>query len=79
MTNLINTILSSSYYTTFAVILILFLLYFLIKKLFKLVIYGIIIFFGFLAYVHFTGDNVKNTIEKTKLKTENALKKLKKK
>lgn len=79
MDHLINTIVSSSFYTTVAVILILFLFYFLIKKLFKLVIYGIIIFCGFLAYVNFTGGNVKNTLEKTKLKTENALKNLEKK
>ena len=79
MSHLIDTILSNSFYKTISIILILFLFFFMIKKLFKLVVYGVILFACFLAYVHFTGGNVKNAIEKSKIETENAFKKLEKK
>lgn len=78
MYDLINTILSSSFYTVVAIIFIVFLFFFLIKKVFKLVVYCVVLFACFLAYVHFTGGDVKSVIEKTKIKTENTLKKHKK-
>jgi hypothetical protein len=74
MYNLIDAILSSPFYTVVAIVFIVFLFFFLIKKVFKLVVYCVVLFACFLAYVHFTGGNVKSVIEKTKIKTEKTFK-----
>ena len=63
MDNLINTILSSPLYQIIVAILTIVLVFFLIKKLFKLVIVAIIIFTAFIAYVHYTGGDVNNIVK----------------
>ena len=40
----------------------------------KIVLYAFIIFLAFLAYVHFTGGNVQEAIDKTKTEGETIIK-----
>jgi hypothetical protein len=54
-----------------ALVIILFLL---IKKLFKFLLYSCILFITFLAYVHYTGGSVKETIKNAKEKGEEIIK-----
>ena len=63
MQNLINTILSNPVYIIISVIAIVIILFLLIKKLFNFLAYACILFIAFLAYVHFTGGSIKETIK----------------
>ena len=69
MNNLIDLILSSPLYQIIAAIIIIVLVYFLIKKLFKLVLVAVIIFTAFLAYVHYSGGDVKDVVKQAKDKS----------
>ena len=68
MENLLNIILSNSHYMIIAGIALVIILFLLIKKLFKFLLYACILFIAFLAYVHYTGGNVKETIKNAKEK-----------
>ena len=68
MENLLNIILSNSHYMIIAGIALVIILFLLIKKLFKFLLYACIIFITFLAYVHYTGGSVKETIKNAKEK-----------
>ena len=63
MENLLNIILSNSLYMIIAGIALVIILFLLIKKLFKFLLYACILFIAFLAYVHYTGGSVKETIK----------------
>ena len=63
-----STILSSPVYMIIAGIALVIILFLLIKKLFKFLLYACILFIAFLAYVHYTGGNVKETIKNAKEK-----------
>jgi hypothetical protein len=77
MHQLIDQLTNNPTYAIIAIVVLIILVFFVIKKLFKLLIYGIIIFIGFLVYVYYTGGDVKKTIENAKLKGENMIEKLK--
>ena len=66
MEHLINLILSSPLYQIIAAIIIIALVFFLIKKLFKLVLIAAVLFTGFLVYVHYTGGDVNEVIDNAK-------------
>ena len=66
MEELIENILANKIYTIIAVIILLAIIFFIVKRLLKLLFYAVIIFAAFLAYVHFTGGNVEEVINKTK-------------
>ena len=74
MENLLNIILSNSLYMIIAGIALVIILFLLIKKLFKFLLYACIIFIAFLAYVHYTGGSVKETIKNAKDKGEEIIK-----
>jgi len=74
MENLLNIILSNSVYMIIAGIALLIILFLLIKKLFKFLLYACILFIAFLAYVHYTGGSVKETIKNAKDKGEEIIK-----
>lgn len=76
MNHLINAISSNITYITILVIVVALILYFILKKLFKMVIYCVLLFGCFLAYVHYTGGDVKNVIEKSKNKSDQIIKKI---
>lgn len=68
MENLLNIILSNSVYMIIAGIALVIILFLLIKKLFKFLLYACILFIAFLAYVHYTCGSVKETIKNAKEK-----------
>ena len=68
MENLLNIILSNSHYMIIAGIALVIILFLLIKKLFKFLLYACILFIAFLAYVHYTCGSVKETIKNAKEK-----------
>ena len=68
MENLLNIILSNSLYMIIAGIALVIILFLLIKKLFKFLLYACILFIAFLAYVHYTCGSVKETIKNAKEK-----------
>jgi len=74
MENLLNIILSNSVYMIIAGIALVIILFLLIKKLFKFLLYACILFIAFLAYVHYTGCSVKETIKNAKDKGEEIIK-----
>ena len=74
MENLLNIILSNSLYMIIAGIALVIILFLLIKKLFKFLLYACILFIAFLAYVHYTGGSVKETIKNAKDKGEEIIK-----
>ena len=74
MENLLNIILSNSVYMIIAGIALVIILFLLIKKLFKFLLYACILFIAFLAYVHYTGGSVKETIKNAKDKGEEIIK-----
>ena len=74
MENLLNIILSNSVYMIIAGIALVIILFLLIKKLFKFLLYACILFIAFLAYVHYTGGSVKETIKNAKEKGEEIIK-----
>ena len=69
-----STILSSPVYMIIAGIALVIILFLIIKKLFKFLLYACIIFIAFLAYVHYTGGSVKETIKNAKDKGEEIIK-----
>ena len=70
MEKLIENILSDQLYTIIAGVALVLIVFFVIKKLLKLFLYALILFLGFLAYVHYTGGSVEEEILKTKEKGE---------
>ncbi len=74
MENLLNIILSNSVYMIIAGIALVIILFLLIKKLFKFLLYACILFIAFLVYVHYTGGSVKETIKNAKDKGEEIIK-----
>ena len=68
MEKLLNIILSNHLYIIIAGIAIVIIIFLLIKKLFKFFLYASILFIAFLAYVHYTGGSVKETIKNAKEK-----------
>ena len=66
--NLISSILSNPLYIIIAGIALVIILFLLIKKLFKFLLYACILFIAFLAYVHYTYGSVKETIKNAKEK-----------
>ena len=74
MKNLIDTILSNPVYMIIAGIAIIIIIFLLMKKFFKYFIFACILFIAFLAYVHFTGGSVEETINDAKNKGEEIIK-----
>ena len=74
MENLLNLILSNSVYMIIAGIALVVILFLLIKKLFKFLLYACILFIAFLAYVHYTFGSAKETIKNAKDKGEKIIK-----
>lgn len=64
MEQLIQTILSDKLYLTLAIILIVFIVLFIIKKLFKWLIISLLVFIAFLIYAHFKGESIKDVLKK---------------
>jgi cell division protein FtsW (lipid II flippase) len=64
MQDLIDKVISNPLYLTLGVILIVVLLYAVIKRIMKLLIFLIIAVILFLVYVHYTGNTVKDKIER---------------
>jgi threonine/homoserine/homoserine lactone efflux protein len=70
MENLMSTILSNHVYMIIAGIAVVIIIFLLLKKLFKLVLWACAIFIVFLAYVHYTGGSVKEALIEAKDKGE---------
>ena len=64
MQDLIDKLLSNPLYLAIGVILIAILFYALLKRIIKLLIILFIALILFLAYVHFTGNSVKEKVER---------------
>lgn len=71
MNNLISTIFSNPVYLAIAGVVLLIVVILVIKKLFKVLIYVCLFFALFLAYVKYTGGDVKKTLEDVKNKSMN--------
>ena len=74
MENLMSTILSNPAYMIIAGIACVIIIFLLLKKLFKLFFWACAIFIVFLAYVHYTGGSVKDTLIEAKEKSEELIK-----
>ena len=74
MDNLISTILSNPVYMIIAGIALVIIIFLLLKKLFKLFFWACAFFIVFLAYVHYTGGSVKDTLIEAKEKSEELIK-----
>ena len=74
MEKLLNIILSNHLYIIIAGIAIVIIIFLLIKKLFKFFLYACMLFIAFLAYVHYTGGSVKDTIKDVKEKSKKIIK-----
>lgn len=70
MEQLIQTILSDKLYLTLVIILIVFIVLFIIKKLFKWLIISLLVFIAFLIYAHYKGESIKDVLKKTKQQGE---------
>ena len=66
MENFMSIILSNTVYMIIAGVAIAIILFLLIKKLFKFFLFACILFITFLAYIHYTGGSVKETIKDVK-------------
>jgi energy-coupling factor transporter transmembrane protein EcfT len=66
MENLISTILSNPTYLIITGLAIVIIIFLLIKKLFKILIYAFVLFIAFLTYIYLTGGSVKETIKDIK-------------
>ncbi len=64
MQELIDKVISSPMYLTIGVILIVVLLYAIMKRIIKLLIFLFIAVILFLVYVHYNGNTVKDKIER---------------
>lgn len=73
MEHLVEKVMSNPFYLVVGVIIVIMLLYAIIKRIIKLFIFLIILIIIFLAYVHYTGSTVKETLEKAKEKGENVV------
>lgn len=60
----IDKLISNPIFIAVAVGIIALLIFFIIKKVLKLVLFALIALVVFLLYVHFTGGDVKKTLEK---------------
>jgi energy-coupling factor transporter transmembrane protein EcfT len=74
MQQLFHLISSNPIYAIITFIIVIVLVFFVIKKMFKLVLYAVLVFLCFLGYVYFTGGDIKDTINKTKGKSEDVFK-----
>jgi hypothetical protein len=66
MENLISTILSNQIYLIITGLAIVIIIFLLIKKLFKILIYAFVLFIAFLTYIYLTGGRVNETIKDVK-------------
>jgi hypothetical protein len=73
MSEFFDLILSNRIYLFIAICIVGGIIFFIIKKMIKFIIYAIIILAAFLAYLHYSGDSVNPTIEPV----EQAVKKVK--
>lgn len=64
----IDKFISNPIFIAIAVGIIALLIYFIIKKVLKLIFFALIALGVFLLYVHFTGEDVEKTLEKGKEK-----------
>ncbi len=64
MQDLIDKLLTNPLYLSIAVVLVLVLLYSLFKRIVKLILILVVALILFLAYVHYTGNSVKDQIER---------------
>jgi hypothetical protein len=69
MENLISTILSNPIYLIITGLAIVIIIFLLIKKLFKILIYAFVLFIAFLTYIYLTGGSVNETIKDVKNKS----------
>ena len=74
MEKLLNIILSNHLYIISAGSAIVIIIFLLIKKLFKFFLYACLLFIAFLAYVHYRGGSVKETIKDVKEKGKKIIK-----
>jgi len=74
MPQFLDNLLSNPLYIAMAVILVLVLLYSIVKRVIKLILFILIALISFLAYVHYTGGDVKDTVNKFKEKGEKLVK-----
>ncbi len=74
MENLIDTILSKPVYMIIVGIAIIIIIILLMKSFFKYFVFACILFIAFLAYVHFTGGSVEETINDAKNKGKEIIK-----
>ena len=69
MENLISTILSNPIYLIITGLAIVIIIFLLIKKLFKILIYAFVLFIAFLTYIYLTDGSVNETIKDVKNKS----------
>ncbi len=63
MSDFFDLILSNRIYLIIAICIVGGIIFFIIKKMIKFIIYAIIILIAFLAYLHYSGDSVNSTVE----------------
>jgi Ca2+/Na+ antiporter len=76
MENVIELILSNEIYLLITIGVIIALVFFVLKKMIKLIIYATIILLAFLAYVYYTGESIDTAVEPAKEAIEKAEKNL---
>jgi uncharacterized BrkB/YihY/UPF0761 family membrane protein len=74
MPQLLENLMSNPIYIAIGVVIVLILFYVVMKKIIKLIIFVFILLLAFLAYVHFIGGDVNDTIDKVKEKREELVK-----
>ncbi len=79
MEKLLETILSNSTYLMIALSILAIILFLIIKKIFKLLIYAVVLFIIYLGYVYYTGGDVAEKVVKAKEKGEEVIQSGKKK
>lgn len=64
MDQLVDKIISNPLHLVITIILAILVLYAIVKRVIKLLLFLVIVVAAFLAYVHYTGSTVKDTLKK---------------
>lgn len=70
MPQFLETLFSNPVYIAIAVVIVVVLIYSVVKRIIKLIIFIIILLLAFLAYMHYTGGDVTDSLKKAKEKSE---------
>ena len=65
MGDFINLVVSNTSYTLIVACVCIAIIFFVIKKMIKLIMYAFVLLIAFLAYLYYTGETVATTVETT--------------